>query len=108
MLLFLMTVAVMMVIMLNITIYDRPAYQMQTLYFCPMVASFFFLFSSPYLSHRRLDFCHTCTHDVASANLGCRSETCCTRLAENTAHKYSQKFAVWAPLHNFVGLYLHN
>ena len=24
---------------------------------------------------------------LISANLGCRSETCCTRLAENTGHK---------------------
>jgi len=26
-----------------------------------------------------------------SANLGCRSETCCTRLAENTGRKISPK-----------------
>jgi len=26
-----------------------------------------------------------------SANIGCRSETCCARLAENTGHKKSQK-----------------
>jgi len=39
------------------------------------------------------------------ANLGCRSETCCTRLAE----KYrTQKVAIWAPSHIFVGLYLRN
>jgi len=47
--------------------YGRP------LYFCPLVSSFFFfllllyssLFSSPNLSRRRLDVCHTSTHDVA-------------------------------------------
>ena len=45
-------------------------------------------FSSPNLSRRRLDVCHTSTHGVAySANLGCRFETCCTRLAENTGRK---------------------
>ena len=45
-------------------------------------------FSSPNLSRRRLDVCHTSTHDVAfSANLGCTSETCCTWLAENTRRK---------------------
>ena len=43
-----------------------------------------------------------------SANLGCRSETCCRRLAENTGRKNRQKFAVWASSHNFVGLYLGN
>jgi len=53
---------------------------------------FFFLsfFSSPNLSRRRLDVCHTSTHGVAlSVNLRCRSETCCTRLAENTGCKNS-------------------
>jgi len=36
-------------------------------YFRPVVSSFFFLsfFSSPNLSHRRLDVYHTCTHGVA-------------------------------------------
>jgi len=37
---------------------------------------FFYLFSSPNLSRRRLDVCHTSTHGVSglSANLGCRSK----------------------------------
>jgi len=43
-----------------------------------------------------------------SANLGCRSETCCTRLAEIQDAKNRQKFAIWAPSHNFVGLHLRN
>jgi len=30
-----------------------------------------------------------------SANLRCRSETCCTRLAENTGRKTHQKIATW-------------
>ena len=47
---------------------------------------YFFLFSSPNLSRRRLHVYHTSTHGL-SANLGYRSETCCTRLAENTARK---------------------
>ena len=47
-------------------------------------------FSSPNVSRRRLDVCHTCTHGVAfSANLGCMSETCCVQLAENTGCKKS-------------------
>ena len=41
-----------------------------------------------------------------SANLRCRSETCCTRLAENTGRKKSPKIAICASSHNFVGLYL--
>jgi len=28
--------------------------------------------------------------------------------AENTAHRNRQKVAIWAPSHNFVGLYLRN
>ena len=36
------------------------------------------------------------------------SETCCTRLAENTGRKKVAKIAIWAPSHKFVGLYLRN
>jgi len=43
-----------------------------------------------------------------SANLECRSEICCTRLAENTGRKKSPKIAIFAPSHKFVGLYLRN
>jgi len=53
-----------------------------------------FFLSSPNFSHHRLDVCHTSSHGVAlglSANLGCGSETCCTRLAENTGRKKSPK-----------------
>jgi len=49
-----------------------------------------FFFSSPNLSRRRLDVYHTSTQWCGlTANLGCRSETCCTRLAENTGRKKS-------------------
>jgi len=41
-----------------------------------------------------------------SANLECRSEMCCTRLAGNARPKKSPKLPIWAPSHNFVGLYL--
>ena len=45
----------------------------------------FFLFSSPNLSDRGLDVYHTSTRLCGlSANLECRSEMRCTRLAENT------------------------
>jgi len=30
---------------------------------------------------------------------------CCTQLSGNTGPKNRQKFAIWAPSHNFVGLY---
>ena len=38
-----------------------------------------------------------------SANLGCRPETRCTQIAANTGRKKSQKIAIWAPSHNFIG-----
>jgi len=61
---------------------------MRTLYFCPVV-SFFFFYSSPNLSRWRLDVYRTSTQPWCglSANLGCTSETCCTRLAGNTGRK---------------------
>jgi len=42
------------------------------------------------------------------ANLECRSEMCCTRLAANAGPKKSPKIAICAPSHNFVGLHLRN
>ena len=55
------------------------------LYFHPVVSFFSFFFSSPNLSGHRLDVYHTSTR--LSANLECRSEMCCTRLAGNAGHK---------------------
>jgi len=49
----------------------------------------FYLFSSPNLSRRRLDVNRTWCG--LSVNLRCRSETCCTRIAENTGPKKSPK-----------------
>ena len=43
-----------------------------------------------------------------SANVECRSEMCCTRLAEIQDAKARQKFAICAPSRNFVGLYLRS
>jgi len=34
--------------------------------------------------------------------LECRSEMCCTRLAENANPKNRQKFVIWVSSHNFV------
>jgi len=46
-------------------------------------------FTSPNLNRRRLAVCHTSIHSGVA--LRCRSETCCTRLADNTGHKNSPK-----------------
>jgi len=69
---------------------------------------FIFFLSSPNLSGRRLDVYHTSTRGVAlqcefrmqvwnvlhAARWKCRTQ------------KKSSKIAIWAPSHNFVGLYL--
>jgi len=62
----------------------------QAIYFHPVVSFFFFPF--PNLSGRRLNVYHTShTWRGLSVHLECRSETCCLRLAENTARKKSPK-----------------
>jgi len=73
---------------------------------------FFFLSFFPQLFSAVADWMSTILpHDNfhtwcgLSANLGCRSETCCTRLTENTGRKNRQKFATCAPSYNFIGLY---
>ena len=62
-----------------------------TLRIGPHSSSVFFFLSSPNLSRLRLDRCRPYFHTRCdlSANLGCRSETCCTRLAGNTGRKKS-------------------
>ena len=44
--------------------YGRPMQWGRPLYFRPVFSSFFFAFSSPSLSGRKLDVYHTLTHDV--------------------------------------------
>jgi len=71
------------------TIYDHPAWQMRTLYFCTVVSSSIFYLSFLAYSQRSQIGCQPYFHTWCglSANLGCRSETCCTRLAGNGARK---------------------
>ena len=69
---------------------------MPTLYFCPAVSSFCLLSSIffPRLISVVADWMSTILPHIVwnlSANLGCRSETCCTQLTENTGHKKSLK-----------------
>jgi len=66
-----------------------------------------YLFSSPIISRRRFDVYHTWCG--LGANLRCRSETGCTRLAENTGRKSRQKSTFGhhrTSRYNFVGLHL--
>ena len=60
---------------------------MRTLYFCPVVSFFFFIPQRSEIGC--LPYFHTWRG--LSANLECRSETCCARLADNTGRKKSPK-----------------
>jgi len=66
-------------------------------------------FSSPNLSRRRLDVCHTSAHGVALVQI---SDAGLKRAARDSLEmqdaKETPNIAIWAPLHNFVGLYLRN
>jgi len=67
---------------------------------------FFYLSSSiffPRLISAVADLMSTILHTWCgfSENLGCRSETCGMRLAENTARQKLPKIAISAPSHNF-------
>ena len=77
--------------------------------FLPCGFFFFYLFSSPNLSRRRLYVCHTFTHDVALVRI---SDAGLKRVARGSLiiqdAKSRQKIAIWAPSHNFVGLCLRN
>ena len=80
----------------------------QTIIFLPY-GYFFFFFSSPNLSRRRLDVCHTSTHGVALVRISDAGLKPAARgLLKTQDPKKSPKIAIWAPSHNFVGLYLRN
>jgi len=67
------------------------------------------LFSSPNLSRRRLDVCHTSIHGVALVQIEDAGLKPAARGSLKTQHaKKSPKIAIWALSHNFVGLYLRN
>jgi len=75
------------------------------------LSSFFFFlpFSSPNLSGRRLDVYHTSTHGVALVSI-CNAglKRAARGSLEMKDPKNRQKVEIWAPSHNFVGLYLRN
>jgi len=72
-----------------------------------LLLSFFYI--SPNLSRRNLDVCHTSVHGVASVRIQNAGLKCAARGSLKIQDaKYRQKSAIWAPSHNFVGLYLRN
>jgi len=87
-----------------VALWNRADHYIFALWF--LLLSFFFS-SSPNLSRRRLDVCHTSTHGVALLRI---SDAGLKRAARGSLEmqdaKKSPKIATWAPSHNFVGLYL--
>jgi len=85
---------------------------MRTLYFCPVVSSFYLHFFSPNLSGRRLDHLdvyRTSTHGVALVRIYNACLKCAARgWLEIQDAEITPKVAICAPSHNFVGLYLRN
>jgi len=71
-------------------LWNRAGHYIFELWFFLWSILYLLFFSSPNLSRCRLDVCHTSTHGL-SANVGCRSVTCCTQLAENSGRKKSPK-----------------
>jgi len=99
---------------LFLTLYGRPICNRTGHYiFAFLPCGFFFLsfypFSSPNLSRLRLDVCHTSTHGVPLVRIHDAGLKRAARgsLKMQDARK-SPKIAIWAPSHNFVGLYLRN
>ena len=79
----------------------------QTIIFLPWFLLSFF--SSPNLSRRRLDVCHTSTHGVALVRISDAGLKPAARGSLKTQDaKKSPKIAIWAPSHNFDGLYFRN
>jgi len=66
-------------------------------------------FSSPNLSGRRLNVYHISQHGVALVRIYNAGLKCAARGSLGMQDpKIAKKFAIWTPLHKFVGLYLHN
>jgi len=88
-----------------VTLWSRADYYIFALWFLLLLS--FFFFSSPNLSHRRLDVCRTSTHGVALVRIsdaGLKRAACGSLKIKDA--KKSPKIAIWASQHNFVGLYL--
>ena len=81
------------------TICNRAGHYIFALWF---LSSSFFFISSPNLSGQRLDVYHTSTQK-------CEFRMQVWNVLHAARWKYRmQKIAIWAPSHNFVGLYLRN
>jgi len=88
-----------------VTLCNRAGHYIFALWFLLLLSIFFF----PYLISVVANWMHTSTHGVVLVqiqNAGLKYAAC--GLLEMQDPKNRQKFAIWAPSHNFVGLYLRN
>jgi len=91
------------------TLCNRQAIVFFALWFLLLLSSSFFLFSSSNLSGCRLDVYNTAAHDVALVriyNAGPKCAACGSLEIQDPKNR--QKFAIWTPSPNFVGLYIRN
>jgi len=96
--------------LIMVALCNRTDHYIFALWFLLFSSFFFFLFSSPNLSRRRLDVYHTSsTHGVALVRIsdaGVKRAACGSLKIQDA--KKSPKIAIWAPSHKFVGLGLRN
>jgi len=85
------------------TLWNRAGHYIFALWYLSFFLSIFF--SSPNLSGRRLDVCHTSAHGVALVRIKNAGLKCAAR---GSLQMQDPKVVIWAPSHNFVGLYLRN
>ena len=91
-----------------VALWNRADYYIFMVWFVLLLLLLLFI-SSPNLSRRRLDVCHTSTHGVALVRISDAGLKPAARGSLKTQDaKKSPKIAIWAPLHKFVGLYLRN
>jgi len=97
----------MSLLLVMVALWNRTDHYIFILWFLLSSSSFFF--SSPNLSRRRLDVCHSSTHGVALVRI---SDAGLKRAARASLKmqdaKKSPKIVIWAQSHNFVRLYFRN
>jgi len=94
--------------LVRVALRNRADHYIFMLWFVLSSSSSFF-FSSPNLSRRRLDVCHISTHDVALVRISdAYLKPAARGWLKTQDAKKSPKIAIWAPSHNFVGVYLRN
>jgi len=95
--------------LIMVALWNRADHYIFMLWFVLLLLLLLFFISSPNLSRHRFDVCRTSTHGVALVRISDAGlkPTARGSLKTQDAEKLP-KIAIWAPSHNFVGLYLRN